>query len=485
MIAVSTAYTAFLEERLAEGEALVQAGRHEEAEGCAREVLSHQPRNPRAHAIAAVSLLARQRHADALAHVEAALRSDRVNPRLHFTAALCLGPLGRVEEAIASYRRALQYRPQFLEARANLGHALETAGCGAEAADAYRAVLAQRPDDWFCLNRLGHCERVAGRPAEAVRLLESSLAVRPDFAATCNELALAYLELGRSGDAVTMLRRAVELEPAFPGAWKNLAKLLYLDYGGEGARHGPDRASVLECLDRVLALDPADVEFAYLRSCIAGVRVDRAPDEYIIAFFDRFAASFEEKLLGKLGYRLPQEAAEFSKAWLEAHPAALRVVDLGCGTGLCGEFLRPAARALVGVDLSGEMLERARAKGVYDEVVRQEIVRYLVAQPADSLDFALALDLFIYVGDLAPALKAMSRALARDGKMVFSVEVATAPDVDYLLLPSGRFAHTTEYVEGAARDAGLEVARSKPVTIRHEAQEPVSGYLFEVGKVTR
>jgi len=56
----------------------------------------------------------------------------------------------------------------------------------------------------------------------------------------------------------------------------------------------------------VLALDPANVEFAYLRDCIAGVRADRPPDEYIAALFDRFAPRFDEKLVRELRYRGPE-----------------------------------------------------------------------------------------------------------------------------------------------------------------------------------
>src|SRR5687768_4293623 len=157
---MSTFYAASIDQLLSEAEALVQAQRHPEAEERARQVLLHQPRNARAHAVLGASLLLRERHAEALGHVDSALRSDRVNPRLHFMAALCQAPLGRVDDAIASYRRALQYRPQYLEARANLGYLLETAGQIEEASDCYRRVLAQQPRELFCLNRLGYCERV-------------------------------------------------------------------------------------------------------------------------------------------------------------------------------------------------------------------------------------------------------------------------------------------------------------------------------------
>ena len=478
---MTTFYAASIEQLLGEAEALVQAQRHEEATERARQVLMQQARNPRAHTVLAASLLLRDQHAEALVHVESALRSDRVNPRLHFMAALCLGPLGHVEEAMASYRRALQYRPEYLEARANLGYLLETVGRPAEAADCYRQVLEAQPREWFCLNRLGYCERILGRPAEGAKLLERAMALRP-LAATANELALAHLNLDRKPEAIAMFRRAVELDPTFLAAWCNLAKVLYLEYVvAEGAGRKPDAAPVLDCFARVLAIDPTNVEFAYLRDCVAGVRADRPPDEYISALFDRFAPRFDDKLVGELRYRGPELLADFMRTFLESR-TALRVVDLGCGTGLSGERLREAARTLVGVDLSPAMLERARARGIYDKLVQEEIAAYLGRCDAGSFDVAVALEVFNYVGDLAPVLRESARALAEGGRMVFSVELAPAPDADFVLLPAARYAHSTRYVEAVARDAGFDVADSKAVTLRQEAGEPVAGYLFALDK---
>ena len=478
---MSTFYAASIEQLLGEAEALVQAQRHEEAVARARQVLLHQARNPRAHTVLAASLLLRDHHAEALAHVESALRGDRVNPRLHFMAALCLGPLGHVEEAMASYRRALQYRPEYLEARANLGYLLETVGRLAEAADCYRHVLTQQPREWFCLNRLGYCERILGRPAEGATLLERALALRP-LAATANELALAYINLDRKPEAIAMFRRAVELDPKFLAAWCNLAKVLYLEYVvAEGAGRKPDPAPVLDCFARVLALEPANVEFAYLRDCVAGVRADRPPDEYIAALFDRFAPRFDDKLVVELRYRGPELLADFMKAFLETR-SALRVVDLGCGTGLSGERFRAAARTLVGVDLSPAMLERARARGIYDELVQEEIGAFLARCDAESFDLAVALEVFNYVGDLGPVLRAGARALAAGARMVFSVELAPAGSADFVLLPAARYAHATRYVEAAAREAGFLVADSRAVTLREEAGAPVAGYLFALDK---
>ena len=46
---------------------------------------------------------------------------------------------------------------------------------------------------------------------------------------------------------------------------------------------------------------------------------------------------------------------------------------LGFVTGLCGPLFKNMSETLVGVDLSSEMVEHARARGVYDELYIEEI----------------------------------------------------------------------------------------------------------------
>ena len=53
------------------------------------------------------------------------------------------------------------------------------------------------------------------------------------------------------------------------------------------------------------------------------------------------------------------------------------ILDVGCGTGLCGALLSPYARRLVGVDLSDRMLDQARERNIYDELVKGELTAYL------------------------------------------------------------------------------------------------------------
>jgi predicted TPR repeat methyltransferase len=453
---------------LAEGEAHVHAGRFAQAEACVSHVLQRQPRNARAHYLRGLAALFQRRPADGIAPLEQALRTERVNPQLHFVMGLCLAGSDRVEEAIASYRRALQYRPQFFEALANLGNLYETHGRFDEAAEIYRRALALRPDEALVLNGLGLCEMSGGKFAEALPRLERAVALRGDFDSAMNNLATCLGKLGRNAEAVQWLQRAVELRPAFTEAWINLGEQLYI------ARRD---AEAVAALDRALALDPGNEGVRYLRDAMAGVRVDRAPDAFVAGFFDRFANDFDRRLTQDLGYRTPQVAAEHLAPWL-ATRRDLRVLDLGCGTGLSGAIVREHARELVGVDLSEGMLEQARRRGIYDSLERSEIAAFLARRPPGSVDLAIALDVFVYVGNIEPVVTGCAGVLAPGGRFVFSVERLDVAGGDFALARTGRYAHARAYVERLAAAAGLAMESVLPTVIRTENGAPVQGDLY-------
>jgi predicted TPR repeat methyltransferase len=81
------------------------------------------------------------------------------------------------------------------------------------------------------------------------------------------------------------------------------------------------------------------------------------------ALYDDWSASYDAEVTEN-GYATPDRCAVALRAQI-ADPAR-PVLDFGCGTGLSGMALRRAGfTTLDGVDLSAEMLEGARAKGIY------------------------------------------------------------------------------------------------------------------------
>lgn len=417
---------------------------------------------------------------EALERAQAALRIDRMEARYHYVAGISLASLERVEEAIESLRRALKFRPSFVEARGNLGILLERSGQLEQAAECYRKVAAERPSDVNARDRLGHCARLLGHTDESIAALRQSIALRADAAGAHNELALALLQAGNRIEALASFRRAVDLDPAFLPAWANLAKLLYLEFAAcPPDEREPLRHQVLEAFDRVLALEPGHEEFRFLRDAVSGKHVDRPPDAYVSAFFDRFAPQFDEHLTGQLRYSAPAIAQEMLQPWL-GRRVPVRVLDIGCGTGLSGKIVRERAASLAGVDLSARMLECARALGIYDQLEQAEAVAYLERCQARSCDLVLALDVFIYVGTLERILPAIARVLDDGGRLLCSVE--DLEEGDFALAPTGRYRHAPGYVERIGAAAGLVLAQARPFIVREEAGRAIEALMLALDK---
>ena len=127
----------------------------------------------------------------------------------------------------------------------------------------------------------------------------------------------------------------------------------------------------------------------------------------------------------------------------------LDVLDAGCGTGLCGPLLAPYARRLVGVDLSERMLAQARAREVYDELVKGELTDYLRAS-AGMFDAIVSADTLVYFGPLEEVVEAAERALRPGGHVVFTVE--EQPESGYSLSVNGRYRHARRVRRAHARD---------------------------------
>jgi predicted TPR repeat methyltransferase len=446
----------------------VHGGNFPQAEAFALQVLERQPRNAEAYYILALSAMFQNRHAEMLPPIERAIANSPNDSQFAFVKGIALAALGRTDEAVASYRRALELRPDFFECWANLGNVLELSQRWQEGADAYARALRLRPKVVNVLNGFGICQLALGDFEAAVALFEFAVAGDPNFASAHNNLGNTLGRLGRIEPAIKHLQEAVRIRPEFTEAWINLGEQLYF---------AKRDAEAIAALDRALALEPGNAGLAHLRDSIAGVQTARAPDDFIRGLFDRFAGEFDKHLVENLEYRTPQRMVEFLRPWLTGKDMQLRIADLGCGTGLSGAALKPYAKTLVGVDLSGQMLAKARERRLYDALHEAEIARFLDAGPAGERDLASALDVFVYVGDLAEIFHAVARSLAGGGMFAFSVERHDGED-DFHLARSGRYAHSPRYIRALAQASGFTEWNAEETVIRKESGEPVKGYLF-------
>ncbi len=113
-----------------------------------------------------------------------------------------------------------------------------------------------------------------------------------------------------------------------------------------------------------------------------------------------------------------------------------RVLDIGCGTGQTTLLAARAAVSghVVGIDLSRQLLERARGEAAKDGLGNIEFIQgdaQVHPFPAASFDVAISRAALMLFGDLAEGFANIARSLRPGGRIAFTCPGPPNPDSDY------------------------------------------------------
>ncbi len=304
--------------------------------------------------------------------------------------------------------------------------------------------------------------------AEALAALRERARVTPADARVPLAIGQTLQHLGQPFEALQAYERACALDARLGPAWTLRGHLL---------RQAGRLADARVCFERAIACGEDAASHRYFLGALGlGALPEAAPPAFVRALFDEYADGFERDLVETLRYRGHLEVTA-PLATLLPHGAA-SALDLGCGSGLAAPLLRPLARRLVGVDLAPRMIAAASATGLYDALHVGELVAYL-ASTAERHDLVVACDVFIYLGNLAPAFDAVARVLEPGGVFAFTVEAGDA-DAGFDLLPSLRFNHSEAYLRGLAAARGLHVLRFERGPLRESRGEAIGGFFVHL-----
>ena len=311
---------------------------------------------------------------------------------------------------------------------------------------------------------LGRALLAAGDHEHALQVLREAVALAPSMADAVFALGEALHAIGHLPTAIAEFQRALRLEPALDAARYALG-CAWLEAGEpeRAAEIFADLAAMNSSLAPGAARKMSEVE--------AMRRATRSAPGYVRHLFDQFSADYDRKMLGELSYRAHLVLRGLADL-VGVTARDLDILDLGCGTGLTGEAFRDLARRLDGVDLSPRMIERARARNVYDSLVIDDIETALAAA-GRSYDLILAADTLVYLGDLRPLFTAARNRLEPGGFFLFTVE--RKPEDGFELGPKRRYRHSETYLRQEAAGLGLEVMGLLDCTPRREAKTPVEG----------
>ena len=134
--------------------------------------------------------------------------------------------------------------------------------------------------------------------------------------------------------------------------------------------------------------------------------------------YDQWASNYDTELEESYGWRSPRIVADL----VDKHvPKEGRILDAGAGTGLVGCCLHELGyRDLVAIDLSEEMLSKARKKGVYKELHKMDLSETLNF-PYDAFDAVVCVGVLTYGHAPASPLREMIRVTRSGGHIVFSL----------------------------------------------------------------
>jgi len=425
--------------------------------------------------------------------------------------------MGDLEPAEATYRRVLASTPDNPDALHFLGLLLHQKGSSDEGVRLIRKAISRSPGYVDAHNNLGNVLRQSGKREKAEKCYLKAIELNPEHAEAHNNLCVVWSHQQRHEEAISAGRKSVSLNPDSADGWLNLARAL--KQGGEfedmtracykaldldsnqveahlemshglylmGLKSELPEATVqnhLHAYQRLLKKGPDTPVTRYMLAVCSGDQtVQRVPDDFVTKLFDKFAQSFDG-VLANLDYRVPDLIRARLKQVKDWPAAGIEILDAGCGTGLCGPFLKPLASNLTGVDISAKMLELAERRKLYDKLIECELTAFL-QRSAQTFDLIVCADILEYFGDLAAVFDATSSALRPGGLFIFSVEhLREEKPAGFQINPTGRYSHNKSYVFSRLRESGLELEYCMEEALRKEAGEDVAGLIIEARKAS-
>lgn len=392
------------------------------------------------------------------------LRADYAD--VYYNLGLALLKLGKDEEAMTAFRALLALAPLHTGAHFQLGCLLLKQRQFYEAANEFSTITQTHPHHFESLANLAICYLQQGSVDQAASCYLRALEIMPNDRETLFNLGVIHMQQGYNRDAINYYLHAVKAHPDYFEAHQNLGALYLMARDYENA--------LLHFRESLRIHPEHEVSRHMIRILMQDKQLTTSSPAYIQSLFDSYADYYDAHMRSHLQYQVPEKLYAAVKQTGTLGAANLDILDVGAGTGLCGILFKPHARKLAGVDLSEKMLEAAKQKNIYDALAAEDAEQYLLQHPA-GFDLVLAADVLVYFGDLQPLINAVKEALRPQGYFAFNVEVNA--DGDYMLTPSGRFAHHVGYLEGLARANGFEVVNMEADVLRRQQNEPVSGYV--------
>ncbi len=369
-------------------------------------------------------------------------------------------------EAIECFKQAIILDPQCHEAYRFMGDIYRDLGEYNEAVSAYLAEHALMPERVECLFDIGLTYLRQHNFKKAIEMFKKVLKQAPNIAEAHYNLGLSYLKQKKYNLAEKAYKCALEINPD-NGAVHNDLGLIF-DLQGQ-----TDKA--IKHYRIVTRVEPNNMVAKHILAALTGDQLQNAHPDYVASLFDQYSDSFENDVVNNLKYTVPSKLRRVVDEHFKGGARFDNTIDLGCGTGMCGQEFLPISSNITGVDLSSKMIDFASKKKVYSSLFQKDMVRFL-NNSNELYDLFIAADVFIYVGGLDSVFEVIQQKSLSQAYFVFSVERCDGND--FWLSPSGRYMHSRNYIQRLADTYMFEIEHSSPTGIRIENNKWIPGDLY-------
>lgn len=458
-----------------------------------------QPDSPSAHNNLGNLYSKRENYDEAIEHYQSAINLKPDYADAYYNLAIVLCKRSQNKKAILNLQKAVELQPDFKEAQNQLAQLLQHEGDWDEALKHYLKFLELDPNQPDTYVNIGALLMKKGELSQAIKYFNHALVLDPDHYEAHYNLGATYLSLQNAEEALKHYMRCLNKNPEAETYFNIGVIYMYkdryqdaIDYFNTALQLKPDYfeahvnlgatylkienyAKAIEHYQEASKIKPDNEEIQYILSALTEQKTSltKAPNDFVKHLFDQYAPYFDKHLTECLHYQahilLFQEVVTLLNARSD-----LVVVDLGCGTGLCGTLFKPYSSKLIGIDIAPKMIEAARQKNVYDELIVDDITHALLQM--ENIDLIIAADVFGYLGELDDIFSAAKKALKKDGYFAFTVE--KSENEPYALQKSTRFAHSKKYIHELCSQHFFKIVKEDEIQLRIQRQEPVLGFLF-------
>lgn len=440
----------------------------QKAESTYKELLQQKGPHPALFNNLGTIYFAQERYQDAITNYYAAIDLQPNYIDAYYNLALALNKLRDYQKSIEVLTNLLALSPTHLPAWFQLGVLYMRQDKNKDAIKAFEHVLQESPHFETLVN-MATVYLKAGDMQKAKNYYQQALQIEVSDAQTLFNLGVIALSERKLKEAINYFLGVVKKMPEHVAAHNNLAYVyLLLNQRSEALAH----------FSQIKQLEPENKAIDHTIKILHHEPVSDTPIEYVEALFDSYADHFDAHLQNVLHYQVPQlfkEALITEGVQLQD----MSVLDLGCGTGLCGSMIADEVGILHGVDASSKMLEAARAKNCYDQLVKADILEFL--QQTEALyDLIMAGDVIVYQGALQKLFEWVYHRLRPEGIFLFNIEAGE--NMPYKISDSGRFKHHKAYIDAILHQYHFKLLHFDAIVLRSQADTDVKGYLFMVQK---